>query len=197
MRFYIIKWQFNKDGTHYINKTSKEALVIKSSSTGTKYNIKLLDNHTPFTYLGVTSAPNGSPKHELQSLKEKTKIGARTLASSPLTRYQSHIYLNTHLQPKIFHPLTTTSLSLKQFDSLKKTYINQVISKCGYNNKWPKALRHGTTYCGLDLKDPSTEAIIKKIKGIQQARLTKGRTIGTCMVPTYVRTIPTNFRNIA
>ena len=46
-------------------------------------------------------------------------------------------------------------------------YINQVISKCGYNNKWPKALRHGTTYCGLDLKDPSTEAIIKKIKGIQ------------------------------
>ena len=132
---YIIKWQFNKDGTHYINKTSKKALVIKSSSTGTKYHIKLLDNYTPFTYLGVTSAPNGSPEHELQSLRVKTKIGARTLASSPLTRYQSHIYLNTHLQPKIFHPLTTTSLSIKQFNLLKKTYITQVISKCGYNNK--------------------------------------------------------------
>ena len=127
----------------------------------------MLNNYTLFKYLGVTSASNESPKHELQSLKEKTKTGARILASPPLTRYQFHIYLNTHLQPKIFHPLTTTSLSLKQFESLKKTYINQVISKCGYNNTWPKALRHGMTYCGLDFKDPSTEAIIKKIKGVQ------------------------------
>ena len=103
----------------------------------------------------------------MKSLKDKSNTGARTLASSPLTRYQSHIYLNTHLQPKIFHLLTTTSLSFKQFDSLKKTYINQFIFKCGYNNKWPKGLRHGTSYCGLDLKEPSTEATIKNIKGVQ------------------------------
>ena len=55
--FYIIEWKFNKDGTHYINKTSTEALIIKSSSTGVKYHIKLLDNYTPFTHLGVTSTP--------------------------------------------------------------------------------------------------------------------------------------------
>ena len=72
--------------------------------------------------------------------------------------------LNTHLQPKIFHPFTTTSLSFNQFDSLKKKYINQVISKCGYNNKYPKALKHGTTYCGLELKYPSTEVTIKRSK---------------------------------
>ena len=89
--FYNIKWKFNKDGTHYINKISKEALVIESSSTGTKHYMKLLDNYTSFTYLLVTSAPNESPKHELKSLKNKSKVDARTLSSSHLTRYQSHI----------------------------------------------------------------------------------------------------------
>ena len=37
-----------------------------------------------------------------------------------------------------------------------------------YNRTWPLAMRYGThNYGGLELKDPSTEAVIKKIKYIQ------------------------------
>ena len=83
-------------------------------------------------------------------------------------RYQSHIYLNTHLHPKIFHPLTYTSLSPKQYQKLKKTNINPAISSMGYNRAWPLAMRYGThDYGGLQLKDLSTEVVIKKIKCIQ------------------------------
>ena len=75
--------------------------------------------------------------------------------------------LNTHLQPKIFHPFTTTSLSFNQFDSLKKKYINQVISKCGYNNKYPKAFKTWDDILRTRIKIPFNWGNHKKIKGIQ------------------------------
>ena len=73
------------------------------------------------------------------------------------------MYLNTHLHPKIFHPLTSTSLSSTKYQQLKKAYTNPAISSIGYNRTWPLAMRYGNhNYGGLELKDPSTEAVIKK-----------------------------------
>ena len=59
----------------------------------------------------MTSSLNDNQSKELQQLIEQTKEGARVFQSSLFTRYLSHIYLNTHLQPKLFYPLTSSSLT--------------------------------------------------------------------------------------
>ena len=88
--------------------------------------------------------------------------------SSLITRYQTRMYLNTHLHPKIFHPFTCTSLSQQQYQQLKKEYTNPAISSIQYNRMWPLVMRYGThNYKGLELNTPSTEAVIKELKCIQ------------------------------
>ena len=71
---YLISWNFNDDGTHYINSSTNVSLHIISSSIGKKIEIKVLTNEIPFTYLGITSSPNGKQKNELQSLIKRLKI---------------------------------------------------------------------------------------------------------------------------
>ena len=65
---YLISWNFNDDGTPYINSSTNVSLHIISSSTEKKTEIKFLTNDTPFKYLGILSSPNGKQKNELQSL---------------------------------------------------------------------------------------------------------------------------------
>ena len=120
-----------------------------------KIEIKVLVNGIPYKYLGITSSLNGKQKNELQLLIKKAIDGARVFKSFPITRYQSYIYmyLNTHLHPKIFHPLTGTSLYRKKYQQLKKTYINPAISSTGYNRAWSLAIRYGThNYGGVGIK---------------------------------------------
>ena len=151
-----------------LKNKSNEKLIIKSSQTGKEHEIKLLDNDEYFQYLGITSFPNGDQSKELQQLIQKANEGARVFQSSPFTRYFSHIYLDIHLQSKLFYPLISSSLITEDCQQVEKVYINHTISNMGYSSKWPLALRYGShNYGGLEIKNLATTALIKKIHGLQ------------------------------
>ena len=64
----------------------------------------------------------------MQVTLQTTSEGARTLVSKPLTHFQSKIYLNTYLNPKLHCPLPISSLSEEQCIQINKARIPQAIS---------------------------------------------------------------------
>ena len=104
--------------------------------------------------------------NSLQYSQQQEK-GHEFFSPAPSKKYQSKLYLFTHLNPKIHCPLSCTFLSPKQYNHLHKKYISTEITFMGYNRTCPSALRFGChKYSSIQLKDIQTEEKIRKIKGI-------------------------------
>ena len=79
--------------------------------------------------------------------------------------FQSRIYLSSHLNMKLYFPLTTSSLSEAQYIKNQKSHIPQELSSMGFNKTWPRALRFRChPYGGLQLKHIEVETLIRKLR---------------------------------
>ena len=119
-------------------------------------------------YLGIQSASSGNQDAQYQSSISTAKLGARTLDTNPFGRYHAKVYLNTHLNQKLYYPFTCSSLTHKQYIAINKAHIPSALSSMGCNRTWPLPLRYGChSYGGLQLKHPQVESLIKRINAIQ------------------------------
>ena len=112
--------------------------------------------------------PPGNQDSQFHSSITTAKLGARTLDTNPFGRYHAKLYLNTHINPKIYFPFTCSSLSNQQYIDINKEHIPSALSSMGFNRTWSLSLRYGCqSYGGLQLKHPQVEALIKNINTIQ------------------------------
>ena len=113
--------------------------------------------------LSIQSAPLGNPFSQYQSSIQITKTSARTLDMNPFCRYHAKLYLNIHLDPKLYYPFTYTSLSPKQYTAINKHHIPSTLSFMGFNITLSLSYRYGChPYGGLQLKNPQVGALIKR-----------------------------------
>ena len=105
-----LEWDFDEYEILFLKKHSTLSINIQLSETKTKQLIPHLPNDVPFKYLGVNTTPNGCQRKQSKVTFKTAQDGARILTSKPFTHLQSRIYLNSHLNMKIFFPLTTSSL---------------------------------------------------------------------------------------
>ena len=126
-----------------------------------------MSNDVPFKYLGIHTSPNRCQNKQSEVTFKTAQDGARILASKPFTHFQSRIYLNSHLNMKLYFPLTTSSLPEAQYININKAHIPQALSSMGFNKTWPKALRFGChPYGGIQLKHIEVEALIRRLRSI-------------------------------
>ena len=97
----------------------KHTIINKYKPSETKINHRILHvtNDVPFKYLGVHISPNGYQNKQSDVTLTTIKGCAWVLASKPFTHFQSRLYLNTHLNPKL------------HFHSQLPVYLNHNISK--------------------------------------------------------------------
>ena len=94
----------------------------------TKILIPHLSNDVPSKYLGVHTSPNGCKTKQSDVTFKTAQDGARDLASKPFTLFQYSLYLNRHLNMKLYFSLTTSSLPETQYIKTNKTHIPQALS---------------------------------------------------------------------
>ena len=154
---------FHDDGRVFLAPMPDiEPFIITSSFDKSHYVIKLISNNECMKYLRIKSAPSGNQDSQFHSSITTAKLGARTLDTNPFGRYHAKLYLNTHLNPKLYYPFTCSSLSNQQYIDINKTHIPSSLSSMGFNRTWPLSLRYGChSYGGLQLKYPQVEALIK------------------------------------
>ena len=164
---YTLEWDFDEQGIPFLQKHTTSSINIQSSETKTKQLIPHLPNDAPFKYLGVHTSPNGCQKKQSDVTFKTAQDGARILASKPFSHFQARIYLNSHLNMKLYFPLTTSSLPEAQYTRINKAHIPQALSSMGFNKTWPIALRFGChPYGGLQLKHIEVEALIRKLRSV-------------------------------
>ena len=148
-----IRGSFSKKTYNIIHQHS----IIRNKTPKT---ILHLSNDVPFKYLGVHTSQNGFQKKQSEVNFKIAQDGARILASKPFTHFRSRIYLNCHLNMKLYFPLNTSSLPEVQYIYINKAHIPQTLLSVGFNRTWPRALRFRChPYGGLQLKHIEVEAL--------------------------------------
>ena len=126
-----------------------------------------MSNDVPFKYLGVHTSPNGCQKKQSDVIFKIAHDGARILASKPFSHFQARIYLNIHLNVKLYFQLTTSSLPEAQYIRINKAHIPQALSSMGFDKTWPMTLRFGCHLYGeLQLKHIEVEVLIRKLRSV-------------------------------
>ena len=88
-----------------------EPFTMTSSFDKSHYAIKFLSNNECMKYLEIQSTPSENQDSRYHSSIATTKLGTRTLDTNPSGRYHARLYLNIHLNPKLYYPFTCSSLS--------------------------------------------------------------------------------------
>ena len=164
-----LHWRFNNDGTMTTSDTYDdiEIRVKQTNSTETSL-IPELSAKDKVTYLAITSSQDGNPQHQLIIALAIAKEGTRVLFCNPFNNYQAFIYLNSHFMPKLTYPFTSAYFTSNQYNNIESIIIPTKIAKMGFNRTWPLVLRYGShQFGGLGLRKLETEALIKKIQGLQ------------------------------
>ena len=113
-RLYIIEWKFHADDGVFLEPLSNVGpFTIVSSFYNTKYDIQFLFNNSYMKYLGIQSTPSKKQDILFNSSMTTAKTGARTLDIKPFEGYHANIYLNNHLNSKLYFPFTCPSFLSK------------------------------------------------------------------------------------
>ena len=132
--WYLRNWDFTSSGVPFIStNTNTNTIDIQSSSDKQLLPINNLTINKTYKYLGVTSAPDGNQQHQFKVILKNTKTGAFIISSNPFNPHQAFLYFVSHLLPKLTSPLTSATLTTKQYNKIESEFYPSVIAAMGYN----------------------------------------------------------------
>ena len=76
--------------------------------------MKINNSIIPSKYLGSTSSIDGNQNHQFRLIKKDAQDVANTLTTHSLNIPQATLYLNYHLNHKIYFPLSSSTISTEQ-----------------------------------------------------------------------------------
>ena len=139
-----MEWIFHDDGrVILVSIPDIESFTNTPSFDDSKCVIKILSNDECMKYLGIQSDPSGNQNSQYSSSINIAKVGARTLDTNPFGQYHAKLYLNTHLNSKLYYHFTCSSLSNKQYIDIDKEHIPSALSSMNFNRTWSISLRYG------------------------------------------------------
>ena len=160
--FSLLKWNHKLQALH-----TKETIpgTIKVNNT----KLRQIEINTAERQLGIRVPIDGSFLDEYEYHVQRSLDLGRCIKKSCLTPTEAHLAYSVYYQPMIEYPLSITTFTDKQCDTIHRQFIFRCIPKIGMNCHMPRAVVFGPLrYGGRNLFD-------LKVKQLHQhLRSTKG-----------------------
>ena len=170
----LIKWKWNtKDGTarlSTIDETPGTIMINEPSSTGKKkIMLKRLEINQSARQLGVIIPVDGTFQQEYEVRLNQSKSLGRQLYRAPLTHYESLLVYKLYYIPKIGYPLSITTFTQTQCNTIQSQFYRYGLPKIGLNRKTPLALIGGPMrLAGFEFYDIYCDQITQHLTKITQ-----------------------------
>jgi hypothetical protein len=147
-RTNLLSWIFNKDGQPCAQGITPNAGIRINTGSETFQRIPEVSAHTAHKTLGHCKDPAGNQNRQRQVITEKSNQAARFVARSPLTRDEAWTYYFAIYLPSIGYPLPNCHFNKQELDKVQRTFMSEIIAKCGYNRKTKREIIYGPSHLG-------------------------------------------------
>ena len=150
---WIIGFQWNQDKWEYESKT-QEAIKIRDE-TGVLHSIQMLNANEAREMLGVSLAPDGNSKTQIQTLKEKMTALAENIRTGHVSRHEAWVNFTMIAMKSLEYMIPALTLSKDQYDEIMSPVLKQFLPKIGLNRNIPRDLLYAPSIVqGFDIKSP-------------------------------------------
>jgi hypothetical protein len=143
--YHVLFWKFSIKGAPVLSNINSEILPLQvtDSSTAEPQTLKYLPPSVAHKTLGHYKEPVGTQKAQFRNLKAKSDSITDFLWTTHLTREESWIYYQACYLPAIAYPLTGSSLTRTQLDSIQRKAMKIIVAACGFNRNTKKEVLYG------------------------------------------------------
>jgi hypothetical protein len=148
---HILQWKFSLSGAPVLVplfSPQDASITVWDSHTNVSQSMEILPVYTAHKTLGHYKAPIGNQKEQYRQLKEKSDMSTSFLWKCPLTRLEAWTYYYACYLPSVGYPLSCSSLTRKQLDSIQQKAMSIIIRRCGFNCHTKKAILYGPLELG-------------------------------------------------
>ena len=134
---HVLQFKFTNQGApSLVPSFNPDQVKIQVWDPNKKHTqtIQLMSVYQAHKTLGHYKEPAGQQKEQFRQLKTKSDDNLAFLWTCPLTRLEAWTYYYACYLPSVCHPLSCSSLSPKQLETIqKKATMSIIVSRCGFN----------------------------------------------------------------
>ncbi len=117
--------------------------------------------------LGIQVRPDGSMQDELAYLCDKSVKWSDSVRTKRISKYEAWYSLNSTIMNTIEYPLTATTFSQEEIDTIMKPILQTILPMCGVQRNMPRKLVYGTLRGrGLNIHNPYWTQLIRHLHAI-------------------------------
>ena len=160
--FSLLKWNHKLQALH-----TKETMPGTITINNTK--LRRIETNTAERQLGIRVPIDGSFHDEYEYRVQRSLDLGRRIKNSCLTPTEAHVAYSVYYQPMIEYPLSITTFTDKQCDTIHRQFIFRCLPKMGMNCHMPRAVVFGPLRYGgrniFDLKVKQLHHHLRSTKG--------------------------------
>ena len=148
---HVLQWVFTASGAPLLvpsHTTLQSDLQVHDQTSKTDHKLKILSAYEAHKTLGHYKAPAGMEHEQFLQLKKKSDNLTQFLWNCPLTRQEAWTFYYACYLPSVGYPLSCSSLSRSQLDTIQRKAMSIMVARCGYNRNTHKAILYGPLELG-------------------------------------------------
>ena len=148
---HILQWVFTISGAPLLvprHTTLQSDLTVREGTTKEDHTLQLLSAYDAHKTLGHYKAPAGMEQEQFLQLKKKSDDLTKFLWTCPWTRKEAWTFYYACYLPSVGYPLSCSSLSRRQLDTIQRKAMSIMVARCGYNRNTKKAILYGPLELG-------------------------------------------------
>ncbi len=142
----VLEWKFAANGApvHAPYASSHQPhLTVHDKIHQTTHNLQILSSYTAHKTLGHYKDPAATQMEQFCQLRRKSDHITSFLWKCPLTRIEAWTYYFACYLPSVCYPLSCSSLSKKQLDTVQRKAMAILTARCGFNRNTRKEILYG------------------------------------------------------
>ena len=148
---HILQWKFTPQGAPYLvaeHPHFKDAIRVQDRQLNQTKHLKVLSVYESHKTLGHHKEPMGNQKEQYRQLLRKSDDSTSFLWNCPLSRLEAWTYYYACYLPSVGYPLSCSSLTRQQLETVQRKAMSIIIARCGFNRNTKKEILYGPLELG-------------------------------------------------
>ena len=148
---HILQWKFTPQGAPFLvaeHPHFKNALNVQDRHLNQAKTLKVLSVFEAHKTLGHYKEPMGNQKEQYRQLLRKSDDSTSFLWNCPLSRLEAWTYYYACYLPSVGYPLSCSSLTRQQLETVQRKAMSIIIARCGFNRNTKKEILYGPLELG-------------------------------------------------